>query len=131
MLLLAILTGFPRLSVGLFGAITQQDPAAASARDFFANVASHSEKGLEAARLQDCLNPLLDAALPDSVEPFMRRAPRVARFSFYTAKVAELKIQTPVCPPGDNFDPHVPSECENDPTVPNQVLVGTDCSCPS
>jgi hypothetical protein len=92
MLLLAILTGFPHLSVALFGAITQQDPATVSARDFFVNVASHSEKNPEAARLQDCLDPLLEAALPDSFEPFMRWAPRVARFSFYTAKVAELKI---------------------------------------
>jgi hypothetical protein len=92
MLLLAILTGFPHLSVALFGAITQQDPATISPRDFFVNVASHAKKDPEATRLQNCLNPLLDAALPDSFEPFMRWAARVARFSFYTAKVAELKI---------------------------------------
>jgi hypothetical protein len=89
MLLLAILTGFPHLSVALFGAITQQTPSTFSARDFFTNVASHSGTDPEAPKLQNCLNPLLEAALPDSIEPFLRWAPRVARFSFYTAKVAE------------------------------------------
>ena len=93
MLLLAILTGFPHLSVKLFGAITQQTPSALSAREFFANVASHTETSPEVQRLQNCLNPLLEAALPDSIEPFVQWAPRVARFSFYTAKIGQLKAR--------------------------------------
>jgi len=92
MLLLAILTGFPRLSVALFGAITQQDAFTFSPRDFFADVASHSVAGPEVERLQTCLNPLLEGALLKSGEPFVRWAPQVARFSFYTAKVAEPKV---------------------------------------
>lgn len=87
MLLLAILTGFPRLSVPLFGAITQQEHSAFSPRDFFGNIASHSVDGPELDRLQNCLNPLLESGLPESGEPFVRWAPEVARFSFYTAKV--------------------------------------------
>jgi hypothetical protein len=90
MLLLAILTGFPRLSVALFGAITQHDALTFSPRDFFADVASHAA-GPEIDRLQTCLNPLVETGMPESGDPFVRWAPQVARFSFYTAKVAELR----------------------------------------
>ena len=86
MLLLAILTGFPRLSPALFGAITQQKPKTFSPRAFFADVAAHSVAGPDADRLQSCLDPLLKKKIPDSGKPFVRWAPRVARFSFYTAK---------------------------------------------
>ncbi len=91
MLLLAILTGFPRLSPALFGAITQQEPMTFSPRAFFADVAGHSVAGPDADMLQSCLGPLLKTEFPDSGEPIVRGAPGVARFSFYTAKVAELK----------------------------------------
>lgn len=91
MLLLAMLTGFPRLSVALFGAIASQSTAIVSARAFFADVTSHSEFGPDAARLQTCLNPLLETGLWESFETYVQWAPRVARFSFYTAKVPELK----------------------------------------
>ena len=91
MLLLAILTGFPRLSAGLFGAIARHEPLTFSPQEFFAHVAKHSIGDPEAEKLQKCLNPLLETALLDSGEPFVRWAPRVARFSFYTAKLSELK----------------------------------------
>jgi hypothetical protein len=88
MLLLAILTGFPHLAAPLFGAIMKQE-STSSARNFFAKVASYCPVGLEAARLQNCLNPLLPD-LPEPFDAFVRWAPGVARFSFYTAKIGEL-----------------------------------------
>ena len=88
MLLLAILTGFPHLAAPLFGGIMKQDPTS-SANSFFASVANSCPAGPEAEKLQNGLNPLLPD-LPEPFEAFVRWAPGVARFSFYTAKIGEL-----------------------------------------
>jgi hypothetical protein len=61
MLRFAILTGFPHLSVALFGAVSQQGSIVAP-RDFFADIVSHSVAGPGVDRLQRCLNSLLKAA---------------------------------------------------------------------
>jgi hypothetical protein len=89
MLLLAILTGFPHLSASLFGAIARQD-STSSASSLFGDIASYCPAGPEAAKLQNCINPLLPD-LPEPFGAFLRWAPRVVRFSFYTAKIKELK----------------------------------------
>lgn len=89
MLLLAILTGFPHLSVGLFGAIRDQNPLSFSPAAFFSNIAAQSIVGPDVQSLQNCLNPLVKAGLAESGEAFVRWIPRVARFSFYTAKITE------------------------------------------
>ncbi len=91
MILLAILTGFPNESVSLFEAILEQNAQSFSPQEFFGNITKHSITGPEVQRLQSCFTPLLKAALPDSSDPFVRWVPRVARFSFYTTKVADLK----------------------------------------
>jgi hypothetical protein len=87
MLLLAILTGFPRLAGQIFGAISKAN-ATSSPRGFLGDPANYSTGGTEAEQLQTCLNPLLEKALPQTLDPFVHWSPRVARFSFYTAKAA-------------------------------------------
>jgi hypothetical protein len=79
-----------RLAESIFRAVQEQTPF--SPADFFSNVESHSGGGPEAERLRTCLDPLLKTALPQSSRDFVRWVPRVARFSFYTAKVAGLAI---------------------------------------
>jgi hypothetical protein len=90
MLLLAILTGFPDVSVALFGAIKNQNPSSFSPSAFFSNIAAQAQsiEVPDVQRLQNCVNPLVKAGLASS-EAFLRWIPRVARFSFYTAKIAE------------------------------------------
>jgi hypothetical protein len=91
MLLLAILTGFPHLSVVLFGTIRDQNPLSFSPSAFFSDIAAQSIVGPDVQRLQNCLNPLVKAGLAESGEPFVRWIPKVARFSFYTARITEPK----------------------------------------
>jgi hypothetical protein len=90
MLLLAILTGFPYLSVALFGAIRDQNPLSFSPSAFFSNIAAQSIAGPDIQKLQNCLNPLVKAGLAESGEAFVRWIPKVARFSFYTSRITEL-----------------------------------------
>jgi hypothetical protein len=89
MLLLAILTGFPYLSVALFGAIRDQNPLSFSPTAFFSNIAAQSIAGPDVQKLQNCLNPLVKTGLAESGEAFVRWIPKVARFSFYTSRITE------------------------------------------
>jgi len=89
MLLLAILTGFPYLSVALFGAIRDRNPLSFSPSAFFSNIAAQSIAGPDVQKLQNCLNPLVKAGLAESGEAFVHWIPKVARFSFYTSRITE------------------------------------------
>ena len=91
MLSLEILTGFPQLSARLFEALDSQQTASITPQQFFAGVGSYLAEGPSARQLQDCINLSGPSSISATRETFLKWIPRVSRFSFYTAKVNEIK----------------------------------------
>jgi hypothetical protein len=89
MLLLAILTGFPQLSAQLFEALDSQQSVSITAQQFFADIAKYLPGSPLTTQLQDCINRFGPSSIAAMRETFLNWIPRVARFSFYTAKVNE------------------------------------------
>jgi septal ring factor EnvC (AmiA/AmiB activator) len=87
MVLLAILNGFPAAAPRVFAGLLAQRETDLTPAALFRDVDALGIAGEEAERFSHCMGPLLRDGMPGSLEPFVKWAPRVARFSFEAAKV--------------------------------------------
>jgi hypothetical protein len=88
LLLLAVLTGYPELGAVLVERLMDSPRAGWTAHvDAAADAAPDFQAPMWQA-LEDDLRRVPAARMPEDIEPFVRWAPRVARFSFRASRVA-------------------------------------------
>jgi hypothetical protein len=78
--LLAVMTRFPDSAAGVFSAL-RSGAAHQSTTDHFAEAARAGVVEPDVAAFERCASPLLDE-LPETLAPFQKWIPHVARFSF-------------------------------------------------
>jgi len=91
MFLLAVLTGFQESAPALFSRVLASGPDV-SPWDLFGDAEECGVAPAERERFQVCLAPLRES-LPGTLEPFLKWAPLVARFSFNVAKTARSRTR--------------------------------------